>query len=249
MSHAGLNADKAFIDTLPAGTVLQGAHDHLSFEMENNGVTYFHGSSWGTKLGILELTRGTDDVANRYRSVEIGVDERDAELADLIQVQMAEHLTSEDTAVLAEIKKDHDLHSSILVATEAIRQAAEGDVAVLGHTTFGAPLSKGAFTKYDMDAFIRFGGGLSAAQVSGETLIGILKRANQFNASTLDERTGDYVHAAELDVDPSRTYRFVTNAWTGINQEAYLGTTDLAFEKIPGLELKAVVGQYLSQNG
>ena len=249
MSHAGVTPDRAYIDTLPAGTILQGAHDHLTFDTVRKDVTYFHGASWGTKLGILELTRGADGVAVKYRAEDIPVGEGDAELADLIAAQKAEHLTDEDTAVIAEIGEDRDLHQSILIATEAIRSAADADVAVIGHTTFGAPLSKGAFTKYDLDAFIRFGGGLSMAEMSGETLAGILMRANQFKAATLEERTGDYVHVAEVDVDPAKTYRFVTNAWTGMNQESYLGTTGLEFQTVPDLELKAVVAGYLAENG
>ncbi|MEM9432141.1 MAG: bifunctional metallophosphatase/5'-nucleotidase, partial [Pseudomonadota bacterium] len=101
-------------------------------------------------------------------------------------------------------------------------------------------------TRYDFDAFLRFGGGLKVAEVSGETLAAIAERGNQFTAETLDERTGDYVHVAELDLSPAETYRFVVNGWTALNQEAYLGTTDLAFEEVEGLELKAVVSAHLA---
>lgn len=72
----------------------------------------------------------------------------------------------------------------------------------------------------------------------------ILARVNQFAAATLEGRTGDYIHVAEIDIDPAKTYRLATNAWTGINQEAYLGTTDLPFETVAGLELKAVAAAY-----
>jgi len=246
MSHAGVTADKAFVDTLSAGTIVQGAHDHLTFSTERNGGPYFHGSSWGVELGVLDLARTSDGVASSYRTVAIAPSGGDAELADMIAGLKDEHLNGEDTAVLAEIDRDMTMHESILIAAEAVRDAADADVAVLGHTTFGAPLAKGPLTKYDFDAFIRFGGGISAVDISGRQLAQIVARGNQFMAETLEGRTGDYVHVAEMDIDPARTYRFATNAWTGINQEAYLGTTDLSFEAVGDLELKSLVAAYLA---
>ena len=158
-----------------------------------------------------------------------------------------EHLTDEDRAVIAEMPRAFDLHESILLATEALRQATEADVAMLGHTTFGAPLAAGPLTRYDFDAFVRFGGGVSVASVTGEQLSAMLSRSNQFMAETLDGMTGDYVHVAAIDVDPAKTYRLAVNGWTAQNQKAYLGTTDLAFEKVEGLELKALIIDHLGK--
>ena len=105
---------------------------------------------------------------------------------------------------------------------------------MLGHTTFGAPLSAGPVTQFDLDAFVRFGGGIKIASVKGSELLKVLSRSNQFAANSLDERTGDYVHAAEFDVDPNTSYSIAVNAWTAINQQAYLGT-DLAFSDVEGV--------------
>src|SRR5690606_21265704 len=96
-------------------------------------------------------------------------------------------------------------------------------------------------------AFVRFGGGVSVATISGAQLSAMLSRANQFMADTLDGMTGDYVHVAAIDVDPAKTYRLAVNGWTAQNQEAYLGTTDLAFEKVEGLELKALIAAHLAR--
>ena len=249
MSHAGVTPDRAYIDTLPEGTILQGAHDHLNFDTDRNGVSYFHGASWGTRLGVVELFRAGDAVTSTYRTEDIATSAGDAALAELVEALKGEHLTDQDTEVLAEISEARDMHHSILLAAEAIRAAAGADVAAIGHTTFGAPLAAGPFTKYDLDAFIRFGGGVSVAEISGERLAMIMKRTNQFRAATLEERTGDYVHVADLDLDPSRAYRFVVNNWTAMNQKSYLGTEDLAFEKVEGIELKATVAAYLAENG
>ncbi|MEM1065917.1 MAG: metallophosphoesterase [Pseudomonadota bacterium] len=246
MSHAGVAADKAYIDDLPDGTVVQGAHDHLSLDFIHHGVRYFHGGSWGAQLGVMSLTAGANGVATAYETLSIAPSGGDADLAELIDAHKAEHLAEEDKAVIASIPEALDMHSSILVATEAIRLATEADIAMIGHTTFGAPLAAGPMTRYDFDAFVRFGGALAVAEVPGETLAQILSRANQFTAETLSGRTGDYVHVAEVAIDPSRSYRMAVNGWTAQNQEAYLGTANIPFEEVDGLELKAVVAGHLA---
>ncbi len=247
MSHAGVAPDKTFINTLPAGTVLQGAHDHQMFDLVHQGVSYFHGGSWGTNIGVVELVKGGDSVQATYRSEAIAPVSGDAALTEVIEAQKAEHLTPEDNEVIAEIPQAMDMHNSILTATEAIRQATDADVAMIGHTTFGAPLAAGPLTRYDFNAFVRFGGGLQVADVPGARLAEILGRANQFAATDLSGRTGDYVHVAAFDVDPGKTYRLVVNGWTARNQEPYLGTTDLDFAEVDGLELKAVIAEYLGR--
>lgn len=247
MSHAGVAADKTFIESLPGGTVLHGAHDHLDIAMEHDGIHYFHGGSWANRFGMVALYRGADGIVTTYDEVAVPIAPGDAALADIIATQKSEHLTDADKAVIATIPRDFDLHESILLATEAMRQATDADVAMIGHTTFGQPLTAGPLTKFDFDAYLRFGGGLKLAEVSGETLAGMVSRANQFAAPDLSARTGDYVHVAALDLDPSKTYRLAVNGWTAINQSAYLGTTDLAFDDVDGLELKEVVAAYLSE--
>lgn len=249
MSHAGVTPDRAFIDTLPEGTILQGAHDHLTFDLVRNGVTYFHGASWGTTLGIAEITKTADGVSTSYRTETIAPGAGDPALRELVEAQKSAHLTDGDKEVLAEIKSDRSMHDSILIAAEAIRQAADADVATIGHTTFGAPLVAGPLTKYDLDAFIRFGGGVSVTMVNGARLAEIFARGNQFRAAGLEGRTGDYIHVTDMDIDPGRDYRFVVNNWTAMNQKSYLGTDDLEFEKIDGIELKETVAAYLRDNG
>lgn len=246
MSHAGVTSDKTYIDTLPAGTIIQGAHDHLDIDVVRNGVTYFHGGSWGAKIGMLSLTKGADGIQTAYQTKSIEPGGGDAELSALIDTQKAEHLTAEDREIIATIPSAMDMHTSILLATDAMRNATDADVAMIGHTTFGAPLAAGPLTRFDFDAFVRFGGGLKVAEISGEDLAAILTRSNQFAAQTLEGRTGDYVHVAKIDLDRSKTYRLAVNAWTAINQTAYLGTKDLPFEDVEGLELKAVIADHLT---
>lgn len=247
MSHAGVSADKSFLGNVPSGTLVQGAHDHLTLNAEENGVSYFHVGSWGTQLGVVSLKKADDTVQATYETVPIAPRDGNTALADVIAAQKTEHLTDEDTDVIANVPNDMDMHSSILLATDALRAATDADVAMIGHTTFGAPLAAGPLTKYDFDAFVRFGGPLKVASVQGDILADMLGRANQFAAQTLDERTGDYVHVAELDIDTSQTYRLAVNAWTAVNQAAYLGTEDITFEDVESLELKSVISDHLAR--
>ncbi|PYE81163.1 5'-nucleotidase C-terminal domain-containing protein [Pseudoroseicyclus aestuarii] len=246
MSHAGVTPDKAVLNALPPGAVIQGGHDHLSFEMTPQDALYFHGASWGTLLGRIDLTLANGAVRASYSAETIPAGSGDGDLAALIAAQMETHLTAEDREVLARIPQTLDLHASILVAAEAVRQAAQADLAMLSHTTFGAPLSEGPFTRYDLDAFIRFGGGISVTEISGADLTAILSRTNQFAAASLDARTGDYMHVAEVDLDPDATYRLAMNSWPASNQESYLGTDGLTFQDVEGLELKEIVTRHLA---
>ena len=249
MSHAGLVADETFIDALPDGTVVQGGHDHLDIDLVQNNLRYFHGASWGTKIGILSLNKGANGLQTEYRTENIGVTSDDGadDLGEIITAQKAAHLKAEDREIIANIPRSLDLHNSVLIATDAMRLATLADLAMIGHTTFGAPLSEGPLTRYDFDAFVRFGGGMKVASVAGDKLAGILTLANQFAAETLEQRSGDYVHVAKVDLDANKTYRLAVNAWTAINQKAYLGTDDLQFEDVEDLELKAVIVDHLQQ--
>jgi len=245
VSHAGVTPDRAILPTLAENTLVIGAHDHLDFVHQEPGKTYFHAGAWSRTLAVLHLTRSGAGVAVRPELRAIATSGGDADLAALIAGVEAEHLTEEDRAVITERAVALDLPASILLATEAVRQATQADLAVLGHTTFGAPLDAGPLRRYDFDAFVRFDGDLVVAEVPGTVLATILGRANQHLATRLDQRTGDFIHAAEIVIDPARTYRLATNGWTAQNQQSYLGTADLAFAEA-GLQLKAVVAAALA---
>lgn len=244
MSHAGVMADRAILPGLPEGTVMVGAHDHLSFVHDEAAAPYVHGGSWGAALTLIGLAPGRRATIT---TAPVSPDmPADPALAGQIATLMDEHLTNDERAVIGETDVVRDLPASILFATEAVRAAAEADIAMLGHTTFGQPIPAGPVTRYDFDAYIRFDGDIRVAEVTGEELSRIMDRANQHLAASLDQRTGDFVHAARIDIDPSATYRLAVNGWTAMNQGAYLGTDDLEFVPVEGLQLKAVVAEALA---
>lgn len=245
LSHAGVTADRDILKGIEQPTLVIGAHDHLSLEHEQGGTSYFHGGSWGSEIRVVRISKD----GPRFEVETVAIDpsiEEDAALKANIDEQLATHLQDAEREVIVERAEALDLASSILVATEAVREAADADIAMLGHTTFGQALPAGPLTQYDFDAFVRFGGDIRVAEVDGATLEGIMRLANQHQAASLDERTGDFVYAREIDIDPAATYRLATNGWTAQNQEAYLGTTDLEFVPVEGLELKQIVRDALA---
>jgi 2',3'-cyclic-nucleotide 2'-phosphodiesterase (5'-nucleotidase family) len=247
LSHAGILADKAILPMLPEGSIAIGGHDHLGFTHDGPSF-YAHGGAWGRLLLRLDLAPQGPGGGFAVAPALIDIPdegEADAVLAALIARLEEEHLGAEDRAVVGRSPRTMDLRESILFAVEAVRDRAGADVAVLGHTTFGAPLTAGPVRRYEFDAFVRFDGDIRVAEVDGATLRRIMAQANQHEAATLEERTGDFVHAAELAVDPDATYRLATNGWTATNQRRYLGTDDLAFEQVDGLTLKGAVADAL----
>ena len=75
--------------------------------------------------------------------------------------------------------------------------------------------------------------------------LALLRNGDRLRVDLNTRRVDVLVEAAELDIDPARTYRLATTGWTAMNQQSYLGTTDLEFAEAEGLQLKAVVAGHL----
>ncbi|MEL6435860.1 MAG: 5'-nucleotidase C-terminal domain-containing protein [Pseudomonadota bacterium] len=248
ISHAGVAADKNMLDLLPARTLLIGGHDHLNFTHETDTLAYVHPGSWGNGFTVASMTFNADGGADTtLEYVDVNPDDDvDSDVGNAVATALEEHLTDEDKAVVGTMPETFDLAQSILFASEAMRAATDADIAFIGHTTFGTGLEVGPVTQYDFNAFVRFDGDLQTTTVSGEQLLTILERTNQHTATSLDQRTGDFVYAAELDVDPEATYTIATNGWTVRNQTSYLGTEDLEFSQVEGLQVKQVIADAIA---
>jgi 5'-nucleotidase / UDP-sugar diphosphatase len=246
LSHAGVVADRAILASLPDGTLIVGGHDHLTLDHAENRTRYFHGGSWGNAITAVDISAAND--GPRYDITRIPISTTmpaDEALGSAVSDVLARHLNDEDKEAIAEVPEARDLAASILFAVEAVRQAVDADVAFLGHTTFGAGMAAGTMTRYDFDAFVRFDGEIQVVEVSGDVLAAIMTRANQHLAASLTERTGDFVYAREIGIDPAGRYRIAANDWTAMNQQAYLGTDGLAFQTVDGVMLKPTVEQAL----
>lgn len=110
--------------------MVQGAPNHVVFEMTHGDVHCFHGGCWGAQLGVLSLIKGTGGMQTSYRMQNIAPTGGDADLANLIEAQKAKHLTDEDRAIVATVPKAMDIHSSILLAIDPLRVATDADVAM-----------------------------------------------------------------------------------------------------------------------
>lgn len=246
VSHAGVTPDKEILAALDRPTLFIGAHDHLSFDHEQGDSRYYHGGSWGSEIKLVRVHADGPSFDVETIKVDSSIKE-DEVLAALVAKQLEEHLQDEELEVITECAEALDLATSILLAVEAVREAADADIAMLGHTTFGQGLPEGPLTKYDFDAFVRFGGDIRVAEVSAETMLGILRLANQHQAASLDARTGDFVYANTIELTRYATYRLAVNGWTAMNQQSYLGTSDLEFVPVEGLELKQIVREALAK--
>ncbi|MEO0544573.1 MAG: metallophosphoesterase [Pseudomonadota bacterium] len=248
ISHAGVADDKAILDFLPDRTLLVGGHDHLNFTHETATLAYVHPGSWGNGFTVASMAFNADggaDTTFEYVAVNPN-DDVDSDVGNAVVTALDEHLVEEDKAIIGAMPEALDLAQSILFASEAMRAATDADIAFIGHTTFGTGLEQGPITQYDFNAFVRFDGDLQTTQVKGAQLLSILERTNQHTATSLDQRTGDFVYAAELDVDPDGTYTIATNGWTVRNQTSYLGTSDLSFSQVEGLRVKQVIADAIA---
>lgn len=252
LSHAGVVADRAILPALPDGTLMIGGHDHLRLDHRQGGTRYVHCGSWGDAVTVIDIAIGRHSPVHHVSQAPITVARAaDPDLMAVINDVLDRHLTDGDKQVIADISPSQELGqnlgSDIRFAVEAVRQAAEADVAFLGHTAFGAGITVGPLTRYDFDAFLRFDGAVETASISGETLAAIMAGANQDRARSLDAFTGDFVYAGDITIDPEARYRIATNDWIAMNQRTYLGTEGIAFQPIDGLRLKPIVERALRQ--
>ena len=139
------------------------------------------------------------------------------------------------------------LDDAALFAAEAVRKAADADIGLLNHTTFGDGLPAESITAFDLASFVRFDGGLRRALISGAMLADmILPMTNQFGDFPYARRTGDFLYSTARTVDRSRTYKVVVNSFATRNTaslQAYFGTTDLSFDPVPALRLKSTIAE------
>lgn len=250
LSHAGLSADKALLEAVPPGMVIIGGHDHLDFTHLSGGGALTHPGCWGEAVEVISLNFRDGRAIPSLRRVPVDpVIGEDQAIRGLVQAAGLVYKPAEMNERIATGLPRMDRRSSILFAADAVRRAAEADIALLNHSAFGAPFYEGQVTRYDLENFVRFDGQAMRAEVSGETLARILARANQDEATAFDARTGDYVHSERIRPDPTARYVIATSDWVAGRQQSYLGETDLAFAPAEGVTIKDAIEQALRAEG
>ena len=246
LMHSRFSDDRAVLPLAGRPCLLYGGHEHLRFTQPIGPNLHLQSGAWSQRFAVVEVRFGAGGAEMRSRDVSISRDEPgDAGLAGLIAKQKSAWLTAGDLRPLGALAKSLNLEEAIRFAGEAVRAAAGADVGLLGHTTFGDGLPAGPVTPFDLAAFVRFDGGISVAEVDGETLARtVLPRTNQYGAFPYDQRIGDFLHATPLAPAPGRRYRVAVNAYAAATpaiQKAYFGTDALPFSPAAELHLKAVI--------
>jgi 2',3'-cyclic-nucleotide 2'-phosphodiesterase (5'-nucleotidase family) len=250
LSHAGLPADVALLPGLPDNTLfVVGGHDHLVLRQEVYGTTYMHNGFCGEMLNVAEVHLDGASPRVVFHDIKTAdIKKGDARMTSMIESVREQYLDAEDTAVVGVVPKDMTVLDAAFWAVETVRDTTGADVAFLNHTSFGSGLQAGNLPKYGFDKFMRFDNKVMEATVSAKTLRTVLSLSNQHLVDTLEDRTGDFLYASDIDVVDGRYYRIVTSSWVALdfNQKRYLGT-EIPFEEIPDITTKQILVSELNQ--
>jgi redox-sensitive bicupin YhaK (pirin superfamily) len=95
---------------------------------------------------------------------------------------------------------------------------------------------------------MRFDNDVMRAEVDAATLRTILGRSNQHTATPVEERTGDFLYASDIEVEDGESYEIVTSSWVALdfNQQRYLGT-EISFEQVEGVTTKGILTEEMGR--
>lgn len=249
LSHAGVVGDLEVLSLLnPANTlVVVGGHDHLTVNTTVNGIPYQHNGFRGEYLRVVRATSVTDGFNVTSSVVLLGNVKPDAAYTERVAQARAELLEAADLEPVGVVPQDMTVRQAADWATAALRDAVGADVALLNHTSFGSGLTAGQLSLYRFNEFMRFDNDVMVAEVDANTMATIMSRANFDSSTPLHVRSGDFVYASPLDVEPGRTYRLVTSSWIALdfNQLGFLGIEGIQFEQLEGVTTKGLLAENL----
>lgn len=252
MSHAGLAADRGLFPELPQGTLLIGGHDHLRFVERRENFVYFHSGSWNECVSVIRLrwTLEGKEVWDVEQSPLNLSDPADPELARMIAATMETYLSPAERERVGSTRFEMSPQLAAQFVVEALRDATEADAAIIGATTFGAGLPRGAVSRYLLNACVRFDGTVYLGEIEGAQLTRLLARTNQKPDTSFSERQGENIVAASRgrNFEAGRTYRLATVDWVVKNQKTYLPETTVEFKEQPSLKLKTIAIGALSRD-
>ncbi|WP_369057959.1 metallophosphoesterase [Caulobacter sp. 73W] len=243
MSHAGVAADREILPLLPKGAVVIGGHNHLLFNHPLPNGVYTHTGSWSNAYTAVTIRPGVgSDAASRSVALDAAPSPR---IAALITQTLATTLTEQEKTILGRSPKALTLGETGRAVASAMARAVGADAGFIGHTTLGTGLPAGPVSRYAFDAVVRFEGKLMVAEVSRERLAGFMRRANQDRPIPFDQRSGDFLYAAQAASGSGEGVRIVTTDWCATNQAEYFGASDLVFSETPELRLKPTAAKAL----
>ncbi len=243
MSHAGVAPDRDILPLLPDGALMVGGHNHLLFQHRQGRSLYVHTGSWSNAYTVVPLRmNGPGDVISRQVALDAPASPR---IAALISSVLAQSVTEQERAILGDSARALSLGDTGRAVAAAMARAGGADAGFIGHTTLGTGLPSGPVSRFAFDAVVRFEGKLMVAEVPRQRLAGFIGRANQDRPMPLDQRSGDFLYADTVTPGAGEVVRIVTTDWCAANQAEYFGATDLVFNEIPDLRLKAVAAAAL----
>lgn len=233
MTHVGIEKDPPIAQEVQGLDLILGGHSHTRMEKEKlvNGVPIVHSSCKGYCIGRVDLKVDTESdsiVAFRYTLIPV-----DAKLG------------GEDAATAAEVKKwedkvaemvDRPLRSAeqalspqdlIMLANEAFLEASGADYSFHNSGGTRAPLAQGAFTYRDIWNIFPFENTLVTATVAGR-----------------DIPDNFFGHAA---IDPTKTYKIVTNSYVRDQAARYIPTLKNVTWEDTGVWLRDAVIRYIEK--
>jgi 2',3'-cyclic-nucleotide 2'-phosphodiesterase (5'-nucleotidase family) len=223
-----------------------GGHDHLRLAHREGRSLYLHTGSWGEAASLVAFH--ADGGGGRWEHLELVITSgTSGPLGERIRAAERTHLGPEELRMVGRLPRRLSTYEAALLAVEAVRDALPAHAAFIGNTTFGAGLPEGEVRGHHLDAFLRFDNVLQSVEVDGTTLAGLISRANQFEGTAFERRTGEFlvaVHPAEIR--SGERYTLVTDSWIRQNAERYLGLSP-PFEEHPHLRLKDVVARRLAR--
>ncbi len=251
--HAGFRADTMVLPATDAPFLLHGGHDHLRFtqRLGTSGL-HVHSGYWSNGLAAIRVSFVNKGVVHiDAQQIQLTrTSPHDPDLASLVANERSMFLTEADLKPVGRLPFELALDDAALFAAQAVRKAADADIGLLSHTTFGDGLPAESITAFDLASFVRFDGGFRSAMINGAMLADtILPMTNQFGDFPYARRTGDFLYSTARNVDRNRTYKVIVNSFATrntANLQEYFGTTDLAFEPVPALQLKSTIAAALA---
>lgn len=236
MSHAGVVADRDILPLLPDGVLMVGGHNHLLFQHQQGRSAYVHTGSWTNAYTVAEFqSDGSVTAASHPVALDAAAD---PELTTLIANTLRTHLTTGEQSILGYSASALSLGDTGRRVASGMARAANADAGFIGHTTLGAALPAGPVTRYMFDSIVRFDGKLMVANVSRAQFEGFMTGANQDRPMRLADRNGDFLYASDTGAT-GEEIRICTTDWCAMNQREYFGTTNLHFEEVAEVTVKA----------
>ncbi len=237
LNHGGIVSDRYLFERASMGTLIVGGHDHLLYVKDKPGVLGIHTGWWAAKISKVRISFQEDGTPSFEHNFLVLADiDSDPAFAQKVASVEEEYLTNEEQEVVGVLPNSFDLIGSMVHIAEILKAASQADAFCINNTTLGASLTKGPIRLMDLNAIIRFDGGLFTTQVTGLELQQIQTLANQYALEDWDQKTGEYaIGIFPEEIDPNAQYTLAVNGWVslGFNQLRFLGLENLDFQPAP----------------